>query len=690
MGQGVSFPAGAAWGAKRREFLFLLVLATLPLLVYLPTLGHELIWDSKPIILENDLLKEPFSLSAPFRSGYWATTSQRADGGYDYYRPVTMLSFMGDKAFWGLTPFRLRLTNLLLFIASLFVLYFFLLRLSSVPWIPQAAVLLYGLFPLHLDNITWVVGRCDLLMLFFGTLSLFLFDRFLDKRAPSWCLLALACYSLALFSKEAALFFLPLYPLFELIRRRRLSFPVFLFLLASAGFWLAKSLVIGRAGFPLTLFPTFWGNARSVLGVLGYYARSLAFPFRFDMFLPVNAVVTAFYMVPGALFALFLLLVPICLRKDGELLHAWLWIAPFLGGYLLMVFAPIYPFSISTRYMLVPAIGWTWLAARWIGKLPGRQRNGLLVMVLLLFGGAVLADARRYRSELSFWQGALRGCPGDSFFLHKTAQQLLERGDYIGSESLLRRALSSPLNSATAASVALDLAELTFRQARYPESLSWLSQAGSLPLKGTQAQNRLFQILRLRLARGELAAAEQAIREIRRLQPAARLSEVELYLAFAEWSKARSLVASRPGSEKSRARDEIDRLENTFRMLPLRERARFFQQYGNFAFAWELLRQEPPAAFADRLLQARAALLAGQEEEGERLLADLAVRGGADFRLLNSLGNLLWELHRAGEALPYYQRSLRQNPLQPALRQRIDWIGERLQTAGSPAPVVKK
>ena len=690
MGQGIPPPAEAAAGAKRRNALFLLVLAALPLLVYLPTLDHELIWDSKPIILENDLLKGPFSLAAPFRSGYWATTSQRADGGYDYYRPVTVLSFMADKAFWGLSPFRLRLTNLLLFIASLFVVYFLLRRLSAAPWIARAAVLLYGLFPLHLDNITWVVGRCDLLMLFFGTLSLFLFERFLDQRAPSWCLLALACYSLALFSKEAALFFLPVYPLLALIRRRRLPSCLFLFLLASGGFWLAKSLVIGRAGFPLALFPTFWGNVRPAVGVLGYYARSLAFPFRFDMFLPVNAVETVFYLVAGALFALFLLLVPVCGRKNGELLRAWLWIAPFLAGFLLMVFTPIYPFSISTRYMLVPAIGCTWLAASWIGRLPGRQRNGLLAIILLLFSGAVLADARRYRSELSFWQGALRGCPGDSFFLYKTAQQLLIRGDYLVSESLFRRALSSRLNSATAASVALDLAELAFHQARYPESLHWLSQAGRLPLKGTQARNRLFQLLRLRLARGELVAAEQAASELRRLQPAAADSRLELYLAFAEWGRARSLAAGEPGAGESPARGEIDGLENAFRLLPLRGRALYFQQYGNFAFAWDLLRQERSAAFADRLLLARAALLAGQEEEGERRLADLAALGGADYRLLNSLGNLLWELHRAGEALPHYQRSLRLNPLQPGLRQRVEWIGERLRAACSSVPAVIK
>jgi len=86
---------------KFNKILFFCLLVMLPLLVYLPTLKHELIWDSKPMILENDLLKGEFSLSASFRSGYWASTSQMSSG-YDYYRPLMVLSFMAEKAAWGL------------------------------------------------------------------------------------------------------------------------------------------------------------------------------------------------------------------------------------------------------------------------------------------------------------------------------------------------------------------------------------------------------------------------------------------------------------------------------------------------------------------------------------------------------------------------------------------------------------
>ena len=166
---------------KRQPAFFLLALAILPLLVYLPALTHELIWDSRPIIMENDLLKGSLSPAAPFRSGYWATTSQRSDGGYDYYRPLTILSFMAEKAAWGLSPFRLRLVNLMIFITALFCLYFFLRRQAAPRGAAETAVVLYALFPLHLDNINWVVGRCDLLMLLFGAPALRALKRFRQR-----------------------------------------------------------------------------------------------------------------------------------------------------------------------------------------------------------------------------------------------------------------------------------------------------------------------------------------------------------------------------------------------------------------------------------------------------------------------------------------------------------------------------
>ncbi|MFH2107726.1 MAG: hypothetical protein ABII93_03575 [Chrysiogenia bacterium] len=661
---------------QHKKILFAVALALLTMLVYFPSLNHELIWDSKPVIQENVLLQGEFSATAPFHSGYWASTSQR-DSGYDYYRPMMILSFMMEKAIWGLSPFRLSLLNLLLFIAGLIVLYLLLNRQAAAPGVAETAVVLFALFPLNLDNICWVVGRCDLLMFLFGLLALYAFDLFLEKRSARYGFIALAAFLFALFSKEAALFFLPVFILLELGHRKRLTLPLHsAFLCATILFWLLKSSVIGRSGIPIHFFPTIWENTSSLLGVMGYYFRSLLFPFKYDMFLPVAAVQTLPYLLSGSLFLLLLVTMPWLGRKMKPVLYAWIWMAPFMAGYLLMVFTPIYPFSISTRYLMIPAVGWVWVLSHLLHGLPAFLRKSLFFMLIVISALTVIGNCKKYSSETAFWKNALHSCPNDSFFLNKYAGQLIQNGDFLGAETNLYHALSFKMKNSTAISIALQLAEIAFEKARYDESIGWLEKIASLPLTYPQSNRRQVQLLKIHQARGDLAGAETVLEAVVLASPTEQNKKmrVERYLAFAAWEKAGEAALAAPQSGGWLALVQREKL--TFNSLPLTEQSIYFLKRGNFAQAWQLWPQDNLSGVAGQLQTARLALLAGYEAEGQRRIEDLARQGSGDFRILNSIGNLFFELHRADQALPHYQHSLQLNPGQPALRERIRLIGQ--------------
>ena len=658
---------------KHKKILFLCVLIILPLLVYLPTLKHELIWDSKPMILENDLLKGEFSLSTPFGSGYWASTSQMSSG-YDYYRPLMILSFMMEKAVWGLNPFRLRLVNLLVFIGALIILYFFLSRQTSATGIAEMAVLLFALFPLNLDNITWVVGRCDLLMLFFGLLALYLFDLFLVRRSVFFGLSSIASYLLALFSKEAAIFFLPLFLLHELGRRKRLSYPLQATLLTvSVLYWGLKSAVIGRSGIPISFFPALWENGRVLLGVLGYYFRSLLFPFSYNMFLPVDAVRTPGYSILGILFLLLLAVLIWQGRKKPQYFQAWIWITPFLAGYLLMIFTPIYPFSISTRYLMLPAIGWVWLLSHFLRFLPRHFEKLILAALLIVSSTTIIGQIPRYHNETSFWASALKSCPNDSFFLSKYAGQLKENGDFISSEILLHRALTFKMKNSTAVTIALHLADIAYRQARYKISLDWLEKIRPLPLGLVQADNRLRQLLKINQARGNLAEAETIIKAMLISSPSEQNKKlrVQLYLAFAAWEKAEQAALALAGPQAGSWLALIQKEKTTFQSLSPRQQSAYFLSHDNFAFAWKLRPKDDLFSVSGQLQTARLMLLAGLEDEGNGVIATLVQKMADDFRVCNSVANLFFDLRRTDQALVFYQRSLQLNPNQPALIERV-------------------
>jgi tetratricopeptide (TPR) repeat protein len=503
---------------------------------------------------------------------------------------------------------------------------------------------------------------------------MYFLDRFLTRRSLRFALLTAASYLLALFSKEAAIFFLPLFLLHELLRRKRFTFSIHaLYSMVTVLYWAVKSTVIGRGGIPIRFFPGLLENGRVLLGVLGYYLRTLVYPFQYDMFLPVDRVQTVACQVAGAGF-LFLLAFMLWLgRKKIQFIQAWIWIVPFLAGHLLMVFTPIYPFSISSRYLLLPAIGLTWLLAHGLRSLPKPARTIVLAMLLFAQAAAIIGNSHKYRSERAFWASAIAACPQDSFFLNQYAGQLRREGDFVRAEILLRRALASPMQNSTAAAIALQLADLTRSQARYEESLGWLEKMRSLALDLPQRTLRLSLLRQIHQARGEMALAEKAIQAMASVAPAAQVQRmrVELYLAFAAWEEARSAARSLPAPEAGAWRARIDESQGTFLSMPPRAQAVYFFRRGCFMCAWQAWPKPSTPGFAEELELARLAFFSGQEAEGNRRVEILARAGKNDFRMLNSIGNLFFELQRAADALPFYRLSLRLNARQPSLRQRL-------------------
>jgi len=364
-------------------------------------------------------------------------------------------------------------------------------------------------------------------------------------------------------------------------------------------------------------------------------------------------------------------------RKRAGLLEGWFWIAPFLGGALLLVFTPIHPFSISTRYLMVPGIGWAWLLGHWLNALRPSVRKAALATLLVASTVAVLVHSQKYRNETDFWKSALASCPNDSFFLNKYAGQLRENGDFISSEILLRRALSFKMKNSTAVAIALQLSDIAFGGARYEESLGWLEKMRSLKLDPPYARQRLHRLLKIHLARGDLAGAEAVLREAARTSPGLQdpKSRIELYMALAAWDKAREAALALSTPLAAEWLKMVQKEESAFRSLGPGQQARFFISRGNFGSAWNLWPAKDAPGIPEQIKTARLAILAGHEEEGKLRIEQLVKKHEANSRILNTAGNLLFDLQRIDEALDYYQRSLRMNPDQPALIERVKRIG---------------
>lgn len=149
----------------------LLLLALLVLGAFANSFPGAYLSDDFPIIRDNPLVIEP-DLPAILVSDYWgAGVNSRL------HRPLTILSYAGNRALFGPGAFSFHLVNVLLHLGVTLLLYATLLALglgASVSW-PAAA--LFAVHPIHTETVNIITGRAELLAALFMFLGLLLACR---------------------------------------------------------------------------------------------------------------------------------------------------------------------------------------------------------------------------------------------------------------------------------------------------------------------------------------------------------------------------------------------------------------------------------------------------------------------------------------------------------------------------------
>jgi len=288
---------------QKRDLAFILILIIIIFGLYWKPLGYDLVWDTKIMVDQSLLFLEDQPVWSAFKYGYFH--EQCGMGNMDfYYRPFLTASFLIEHKLWGLSSWTLRLTNLFIYVLSLFFLYIFLKRQSDKHHFAEMATAIFALYPLNVDNIMWVVGRGDLFLLLWGILSLLFLELSLRKRRP----LFLACSSLfflaGILSKESILFFLPVLFIYEWIKRKKVTVPYHGANIAiTILFFVVKNVVLGIKNLGIIPIANVVENLTAPIAALGYYIRSMVFPFAYDMFLPLREAVTPFYLALGIIFS---------------------------------------------------------------------------------------------------------------------------------------------------------------------------------------------------------------------------------------------------------------------------------------------------------------------------------------------------------------------------------------------------
>src|SRR5215471_9302730 len=176
-----------------RTLLLATLLAAATFVIFLPILNAEFIrLDDGFYVVRNARVRAGLTWSGLG----WALTSRFQAG----WHPLTWLSYMLDAQLFGLGPGGFHRTNLLLHLANVLLLFWFLqtnferspnLNLNrnpnlnpptGIPWRSAFVAALFALHPLHVEPVAWVACRKDMLSTFFFLLTLLAYGKYVRAK----------------------------------------------------------------------------------------------------------------------------------------------------------------------------------------------------------------------------------------------------------------------------------------------------------------------------------------------------------------------------------------------------------------------------------------------------------------------------------------------------------------------------
>lgn len=397
-----------------------LLIAAMVLLTYGATLSGGFVWDDS--LFTANRVYWQFDLRTIFLS---------LANGLEYL-PVRDVTYLADIALWGDRPFGFHLTNLLVFLVIVMLVYRFSLRLCS--WlrgtdgeagkdrfVALGAALLFALHPLRSEVVAWVTQRNTLLATLFCLISLLLFCRHQDgERGRGGLAASLGAFVLAIFSKAIVVILPLLLLLLSACRGGEKRFawrPVIPFFLVAAA---AAVLHIAIARKTTVISAAYGGSIGERISVatqipLHYLAKTL-FPIDLSAFYPdgfSRSLTSPAVVLNGAVLLLVTVVIWRLRRRLPELAFGYGWyLVALLPVSNLFATSPV----VADRYTFLPAIGLSFALAALAGRLAeGNLRRGCAAAgALLLVILAVMTHGRNrvWQSNITLWSDTALRSPG--------------------------------------------------------------------------------------------------------------------------------------------------------------------------------------------------------------------------------------------------------------------------------------
>ena len=392
-----------------------LILILINLLVYFKSLhfGYTYFDDDAIILRNEEFLKDFTNVKYSF-----TRDAEFQEKRIELYRPLQNLSYFVDVAIFGFKPFAFHLTNLLLHIFNILLIFLLISRLHFSRLTAFFAGLLFSIHPMFAFTVSWIPARGDLILAFWALISLISFIEFTISGKNKYLWVHCISFGLALFSKENALALIPISLVYYFfVANKKINLSIF------ASF--AGYITIGIFYFYLrneSISNIGNGNFQAVNFItnLSGFSESI-----FYSLIPVNIPLLAFYKtsvsIAGWILFAVLLFFTVYL-SDNKRFTIWIVSSLFMLVLPSILYKPqwsvyIYDYLVHRNYLpfiflLILVIS---VKQHHFNSIPKKTKILLIGFVTFIFIVFNLLFTESFRDQKHFWTAAVEKNPGSAF-----------------------------------------------------------------------------------------------------------------------------------------------------------------------------------------------------------------------------------------------------------------------------------
>ena len=405
----------------------LILLAGFTILCFFPVLKNGFTnWDDIDYVTQNPLLFGP-----DWKGIFTQPVSSN-------YHPLTILSLALNFQLFQLNPFSYVLFNLLLHVANVLLVYFFIMLISEKKvWVAFFTALLFAIHPMHVESVAWISERKDVLYTLFFLLSLIQYWWYLNsgKKINYWgCFLF---FVLSLLSKPSAIILPLVLFLLDYWKGRAFNMKQIMekipFLLVSLLFGIILlKMQSPKAMAGLDVYPM-WSRLLFACYVLMIYIARFFIPYPLSAFHPypdLNQLSTLMLISPFFIVLLFIFLWR--QRKNKLVIFGMLF---FIVNLLLVLQVVSIGYAIvAERYTYVPYIGLAFIGCMWINNYNKKKATvygwALPALAAILFSILTFQRTKIWKDSGRLWTDVIRHYPKSPVprsnradFLYKQAKE---------------------------------------------------------------------------------------------------------------------------------------------------------------------------------------------------------------------------------------------------------------------------